>query len=149
MKLQAKVLLLLTPCVILPLVVLGWLGHEQLRDVAERDKLREMSNQLRGVAAQFNAEIRNAAANISLISESREFRDYLRRRDQGRSHSLLLDTFERYQSAFPQYKQIRYLLPNGREAVGSTSEGGTDAGQSKGDAEYFSNLANVAAKLFD
>jgi diguanylate cyclase (GGDEF)-like protein len=147
LKLQAKVLLLLTPCVILPLVVLGWLGHEQLRDVAERDKLREMSNQLRGVAALFNVEIRNAAANISLISESKEFRDYLRRRDQGRSRSLLLDTFERYQSAFPQYKQIRYLLPNGREAVGSTSEGGADAGQSKGDAEYFPSLANVAGDV--
>ena len=144
MKLQAKVLLVLTPCVILPLVVLGWLAHGQLRDVIERDNLREMSSQLRGVTALFNTEVRNAAANISLISESREFRDYLRRRGQGRSRSLLLDTFKRYQSAFPQYKQIRYLLPDGREVLGSTSEGGTSAGQLKGDAEYFSSLANVA-----
>jgi diguanylate cyclase (GGDEF)-like protein len=147
LKLQAKILLLLAPCVILPLVVLGWLAYGQLRDVSEHDMTREISHLLAEVVTRFNVEVQNANSSISLIAESERFQRYLESTRGGsperRHRDNLLALLTGFHTAIPQYREIWLLFPDGRLDAKVPVDGRPD-GLVASDDQFLSSVARKA-----
>lgn len=119
MRVQAKILLVLVPLVVAPLLALGWSAYHQLRTTAEQKTLNQMDTLLEQVGRQVQDHLRTTRANLELFSESVLLHSYLLTEDEDERYTLiqpsLLRLFASYQKSYPDYYEIRVLLPDGYE----------------------------------
>ena len=119
MRVQAKILLVLVPLVVAPLLALGWSAYHQLRTTAEQKTLDQMDTLLEQVGRQVQDHLRTTRANLDLFSESVLLHSYLLTEDEDERYTLmqpsLLRLFASYQKSYPDYYEIRVLLPDGYE----------------------------------
>ena len=121
MKLQAKILVLLIPLIVVPLASMGYIGYYQLQDNIQENRFNEMRLVLNQVESRFSENVRTAIANVELFSSSFLVEKYALTTDEGERYSLmqrpLLNLFASYQAAYPGYYEIRFILPDGYEAA--------------------------------
>jgi len=121
MKLERKMLLLLVPIIVAPLVTVGWVAYKQLRTEVEDNYLREMAATVREVDALVQSRIETTAANTALFATSFLVEKYALTTDEEQRYSLLqrplLRLFANYQRNFPEYHELRFILPDGYEAA--------------------------------
>ena len=121
MKLRSKLLLLVLPLVVAPLVTLGWIATSELRTVSEGKLLESMRSNLDHMQTHFSDQIRTARANIELFARHTVVKKYVLTEDESERYNLLqgplLRVFTSFQEAFPQYYEIRILLPDGYEDI--------------------------------
>ncbi|MBF0265238.1 MAG: EAL domain-containing protein [Gammaproteobacteria bacterium] len=119
LRLRSKLLLLLIPIIILPLSGLSYIAVNQLNTLTENNATREFDRLLEQYQAEFNTLINTAVSNIQLFSQSNELKNYMQVEDEGERYWLLqaslMRLFSSYQKAFPNYYEIRILLPDGFE----------------------------------
>lgn len=128
MRLRGKLLTLLIPLVGSAMVALGSLAYLQLRDAAERAQLQQVETLLDQVARQVRAVIGAAQANAQLFASEYLLEKYALAEDEAERYRLLqrplLRAFARYQKAYPDYYEIRFVLPDGyasaRRVIGGT-----------------------------
>src|SRR3990172_2819272 len=89
LKLQKKILLVLVPLTVLPLLVLGWSAYTQLLDTAKERTFGQMSTLLRQVSLQTQSQIRTGRANASLFASGSLVGQYLSTGDDHLSKTLL------------------------------------------------------------
>jgi len=151
-KLQPKILLLLAPLVALPLLLLGLIGYVQLRDTAREEMLRQMSSFLHQLEMHTESRIQNARANIELFAGSSLVERYMLTEDEHERYSLiqpsLLRLFASYQRAFPQYYEIRVLLPDGFEDTRSTSRRLPNRTEEEGAQPWFQRLQRAPGDVY-
>ncbi|MEZ4528806.1 MAG: ATP-binding protein [Desulfobacterales bacterium] len=125
MKLRAKILSVVIPLTVLPLLLLGGTAYERLKKEAEHRTFRQMETLLDQSALHIQSRIRTAIANIRLFSESELLHQYLLT-DQADRYELwqppLLKLFSGYAQAYPEYYEIRVLRPDGYEDTRFSSE---------------------------
>ena len=127
MKLRLKILLMLLPLTIVPLVAMGWIAYSELQSVSERKGLRG-----NGLLCQSNfkqqAETRlaTATANIELFAKHTMVREVYSHRAtkvsaihccKTRCCGLSQDS----RTPFPKYYEIRIMLPDGYEDMRLTN----------------------------
>ncbi|MEN8106725.1 MAG: EAL domain-containing protein [Pseudomonadota bacterium] len=159
--LQTKILVLLIPLIVVPLLALGWIAYSMLMDVARHRAEDQMTTMLEQIRLQTEFQLRTARANASLFASTESVRRFVRDgwqlpdiSDLEREVQELLFS---YQIAYPEYYEIRIVSPNGREMLRSTlgkignqtdDESSTDyfiASSNKSDtihAEFFRNPDN-------
>ena len=119
MKLQAKILLLLAPTIIILPLVLGWSSYLELKASNQEVRISQMGAQLNESSAAIRDSIRSTRANLELFSNSTIIEKYLLIDDEEERYLLfqrpLLRLFSRYQQAYPQYYELRILLNDGYE----------------------------------
>lgn len=118
MKLRGKISLLTIPIVALPLIVLGWASYVQLRDSSKKDSFVQSFAVLDKLQEQFDIQLKNAEANTKLFSNNQILSTYLLTSEDDRYYllqPLLLREFKTYQETYPDYYEIRVLLPDGFE----------------------------------
>ena len=124
MKLQFKILALLVPFVVLPLLVLGWVGYADARNSAAEERLGRAATLLDQLTRRFDQEISTTRANAHVIAGLELLHRYLLIDDEMDRYQLaqptLLAQFAAYQKAYPGYQEIRLLLPDGYEDTRST-----------------------------
>ena len=144
MRLQTKIILLLTPCILLPMLTLGWVAYSQLRDTAEQKTMSQMSTLLRQIDIHLDSYLSNAKANIELLAESDLISRYMIIEDAAERYELLqpsvLTLLSSYQQDYPSYKEIRILLPDGYEDTRSTLQPLNNVTEEEGDAPYFRRM---------
>jgi hypothetical protein len=120
-KLRLKLLLLVLPLVVAPLVTLGWIAGGELRTVSEGKLLESMRSSLQHLETHSSDQLRTALANIELFAKHTLVKKYVLTEDEGERYNLLqgplLRVFSGFQEAFPQYYEIRILLPDGYEDI--------------------------------
>ena len=125
MKLRLKLLLLVLPLVVAPLVTLGWIASGELRAASEGKLLEGMHSSLEHMETHVGDQLRTALANIELFSRHTVVKKYVLTQDEGERYDLLqgplLRVFTGFQEAFPQYYEIRILLPDGYEDIRLTN----------------------------
>ena len=119
MKLQPRILLILVPLIVAPLLLLSGVAYTQLRTTAEEKTFRQVETVLDQVARQIQSEVRSTEANIQLFANSALLGRYLTTPSATERYALmqpaLMRLFHSYQRAYPDYREIRLLLPNGDE----------------------------------
>ena len=121
MKLRSKIFLLLTPLIICPVLTIGWLGYGQLKKNTEHNIFDRANEQISNVKRIANTTRITAQANIELLSLDRAIKKYATTKDEYSRYTLLQPTilklFSTYQSAYPNYYEIRFIMPDGYEDV--------------------------------
>jgi len=123
LQLQSKILLLLIPLIILPLLVLGWLAYSLLMEDARNRTQFQMTTLLEQIESQTETQLHTARANASLFSNTALIRQYIGEQvssDGGLvSEQQVMDLLFNYQLAYPEYYEIRIIRRDGREQVRS------------------------------
>jgi diguanylate cyclase (GGDEF)-like protein len=122
-QLQSKILLLLIPLIILPLLVLGWVAYSLLMEDARNRTQYQMSTLLEQIESQTETQLRTARANASLFASNALIKQYIRERGSfGDSYNLeqqAMDLLFNYQLAYPEYYEIRIITRDGKEQLRS------------------------------
>jgi len=123
LQLQSKILLLLVPLIILPLLVLGWLAYSLLMEDTRNRIQYQMSTLLEQIESQTETQLRTARANASLFANNVLIKQYIRERpSSGDGHYLeqqAKDLLFNYQLAYPEYYEIRIITRDGKEQLRS------------------------------
>jgi diguanylate cyclase (GGDEF)-like protein len=121
MRLRGKLLVLLVPLIGIAMIALGSLAYLQLREDAQRTHLQQMEVVLWQVARQVRSVIRTAEANADLFASEYLLEKYALTEDESERYRLLqrplLRSFASYQKAYPDYYEIRFILPDGYESA--------------------------------
>lgn len=144
MKLQAKILIVLAPFILVPLGALGWVAYTQQRDSIQQEALRQMETLIEQIERHIQARLDAARANVSVFSTSGVLKRYLLVDDEAQRYQLLqpglLKLFASYQNAYPEYYEIRVLLPDGYEDTRSTTSPIANHTEEEGDTEHFRQM---------
>ncbi len=118
MKLQTKILLTVFPLVVVPLLALGGIAYYRLQQTATDTLMAQIATLLQQTAQQVHSFEQTVSANIHLFAASDMLRGYLLADEDTRYEVLqhpLLNLLTSYQKAYPDYIEIRVILPNGYE----------------------------------
>ena len=119
MRLKGKLLSLLVPLLLVPLLLLAWAAYTQLRDQSAEKLQRELTTLLGQLQLTSQALMDTAVANLELFANSAQIQAYLLNDSEADRYLLmqpsLLRLLASYQAAYPEYAEIRILLPDGYE----------------------------------
>ncbi len=143
MNLRLKILSVVIPLTVIPLLVLGGIAYDRLKKNAEQTSFRQMETLLNQSALHIQSDIKTAIANIGLFSESELLHQYLLA-DEADRYQLwqapLLKLFSAYAQAYPDYYEIRVLLPDGYEDTRFTAGNIPNAREEEGDSWWFQEM---------
>ncbi len=121
MKLRSKLVLAIVPVVAGALLVLGWAVYARLAGQAEAGLEQRMALVLERTEAQLRGALDTLHANVGLLASSELVERHARSVEKfGRatdSEPPLSRLFAQYRDAYPGYREIRFVLPDGREAL--------------------------------
>ncbi|MDH3639354.1 MAG: EAL domain-containing protein, partial [Gammaproteobacteria bacterium] len=144
MRLQTKILLVVTPLVVLPLLWLGWTAYTKLKQYSAEAALGQMTTLLEQVGLHATQHLDTAQSNIKLFAGSGLVRKYVLTEDLAERYTLLqpplMRLFASYQRAYPDYYELRILLPDGYEDARFTLTSLANATEEEGEAEFLQHL---------
>ena len=125
MKLRTKILLLLIPLIVLPMLAMGWIAYSELNEKSKQKAFAEMRAAVDHLEEYLGLEVATAVANIDLFAKNTLVKKYILSSDEEERYALLqaplLRVFASFQEAFPNYQEIRILLPDGYEDIRRTT----------------------------
>jgi diguanylate cyclase (GGDEF)-like protein len=152
MRLHAKVLLVVVPLAVIPLLILGWLAYEQLRSTAVERSSIQMTTLMDQMARNFQIRQDVAEANVRLFADAALMRAYALTEDEEERYVLMLPSlmklFSSYLRAYPDYTEIRFLLPDGYEDVRTTLTPIPNITEEEGDTPFFKELSRFQGDTF-
>jgi len=123
LQLQSKILLLLIPLIVVPLLVLGWMAYSLLMEDARSRAQYQMTTLLEQIESQTESQLRTARANASLFANTSLIKQYIKKQAASKSSSDLdqavMDLLFNYQLAYPEYYEIRIVSRDGKEQLRS------------------------------
>jgi diguanylate cyclase (GGDEF)-like protein len=123
LRLQNKILLLLVPLIVLPLLVLGWSAYSLLMEDARDRTQHQVTTLLEQIRFHTESLLQTARANASLFASADPVTQYiLTKPDDSKKPELkkqVLDLLFNYQLAYPEYYEIRILSREGHEELRS------------------------------
>ncbi|HEY9052101.1 MAG TPA: EAL domain-containing protein [Gammaproteobacteria bacterium] len=126
MKLQRKIIGILIPVIILPLLVLGWLAYTQLISIYEEKSLDHINTLITQISGNYETRVNNTISNIELFSQSSLLVKYVLTENAEDRYSLLYRPLQRllnsYQNSYPEYYEIRIIMPDGEEDFRQTTD---------------------------
>lgn len=145
MRLQTKTLLVMVPLIAAPLLIVGLSAQSELRKVATARMLSELDVAVRTVQARVGTEFSSARANVELFSRSAVLKRFAVTEDEQLRYTIMLSSLltdlNRYRNAYPDYKEIRFLLPDGFEEARVARPGLANVTEEEGSTAYFQALA--------
>ena len=151
MRLRAKILILLVPLVVLPLLGLGWGAYDQLRETSERKTLDHMATLLKQIRLHTQAMLRTARANVQLLADQNLVRQYALAGEDERYEVLqptLLRQLIVFQKVFPDYYEIRFLLPDGYEDLRWTRTPLPNITEDEGETPWFMAMSTSPREVY-
>lgn len=144
MRLHTKVLLVVVPLAVIPLLILGWLAYDQLRSTAIERSSSQMTTLMDQMALNFQTHQDVAQANVQLFADASLMRAYALTKDEEERYVLMLPSllklFSSYLRAYPDYSEIRFLLPDGYEEARSTLIPIPNLTEDEGETPFFKAL---------
>ena len=123
MQLQSKILLLLIPLIILPILILGRVAYSLLIEDAHNRTRYQMTALLEQIESQTASQLRTARANASLFASTSLVKQYIEApaasADRHELKQQVMDLLFNYQLAYPEYYEIRIISRDGTEQLRS------------------------------
>ncbi|MAM86374.1 MAG: hypothetical protein CME36_03570 [unclassified Hahellaceae] len=120
MKLNAKILLIILPLLVVAIGCTGWFAHSQLSEASLENSRRQVESALVDLRSSILATQSNTRSNLDLFANDTLLQRYVLTDEEGRYDLLLtalLRLLSSYQKAYPAYFEIRILMPDGFEDV--------------------------------
>jgi len=144
MNIQTKILLWLIPLVIFSQAILGWIAYNQLKETSRQTVFEQMDTLLTQVQMRVASDLDIANANVELFSGPDLFQRYMTTSDEEERYGLLqnplLKLFLTYHRAYPDYYEIRVLLPDGYEDTRLASAGINNITEEEGNTPFFNAI---------
>ncbi len=144
MRLHAKLLFAIVPVFIVSLLSVGWIVYVQLRQQSEDAMHRQMDTVLQQTQQQAESFIETLQANALLFANSNIIKRYVMVDNEIDRYDLmqpaLLKMFASYQEAYPQYREIRLLTPEGYEDTRLATDGLPNRSDEEGGTPFFTAL---------
>lgn len=142
MRLKTKIISLVLLLVVAPILSLGIISYNYLRDSESEKIIRQIQSSLEHIERSYNTRKQIAEANTDLFSQHSIVLQYALTESEEIRYDLLYNSlmvqFARFHKAFPDYHKIRFILPDGTEdAVWSSSAIGDD----DSDIPFFDTIA--------
>ncbi|MGB5177717.1 MAG: EAL domain-containing protein [Gammaproteobacteria bacterium] len=146
MQLQSKILLLLIPLIVVPILVLGWMAYSLLLEDAHDRTRQQMATLLEQIESQTETQLRTARANASLFASTSLIEQYTRTPASSlHGHELeqqVMELLFNYQLAYPEYYEIRILTRDGKEQLRSVLGKDTNVTKDESSSSYFIEASN-------
>ena len=146
MQLQSKILLLLIPLIVIPILVLGWVAYNLLMEDARNRTQYQMTTLLEQIESQTEIQLRTARANASLFANTALIKQYIREQaSPERKHELerqIMDMLFNYQLAYPEYYEIRIITRDGKEQLRSVLGSIHNLATDESSSSYFIEASN-------
>ena len=146
MQLQSKILLLLIPLIVVPILVLGWMAYSLLMEDAHYRTQYQMTTLLEQIESQTETQLRTARANASLFASTSLIEQYLRAPASSSNKHLLeqrvMNLLFNYQMAYPEYYEIRILTRDGKEQLRSVLGKSDNRTVDESSSSYFIEAGN-------
>ncbi len=139
-RLQHKFLMVVTPLIVMPLLLLGWFAYDQLEQTTREKTLTQINTLLQQVNLQVQDRIRTTRANAELFSNAMLVQKYMLSDEAERYRLMqptLLRQFASYLDAYPEYNDIRIVLPDGYVDSSLSAKGYADDRMSISEMPYF------------
>ena len=141
MRLQSKILLLLIPLIVLPILVLGWMAYSLLMEDARDRTHYQMTTLLEQIESQSELQLRIARANASLFASTTLIRQYVEEDKYFENKSGLeqqvMELLYNYQLAYPEYYEIRIISRDGEERLRSVLGNVANQAANESSSSYF------------
>ena len=119
MQLRSHILSVVTPLIIAPIIILGWIALDQLRGSAEERLLTELSSETSKIEQQSNATISTIENDLDILSTFSVVQRYLLTEDEESRYTIILPSllklFRTYQETHTNYYEIKILWTDGYE----------------------------------
>lgn len=119
MRLQGKLILVIMLSIIASMLLLAIVVFSQLRQRSELELFNQMQLLLDQTQNKTQSFVENTIANGKIFSSSNLMDRYVLVEDEAERYDLmqpaLLRLFTKYQRAYPEYREIRLMLPDGYE----------------------------------
>ncbi|MGK5092810.1 adenylate/guanylate cyclase domain-containing protein [Deltaproteobacteria bacterium TL4] len=152
MKLRFKILLLLIPLIVMPLLLLGKIAYDRLKKTSQQTALEDVQLMLQQMELRTQSDFKTIKANLSLLSESKYLTTYLLTNDENTRYGLmqrpLLEIFASYHRAYPDYYEIRILLPEGYEDARYTVDQMNNRTEEEQNSIYFQEMVQAQEDEF-
>jgi len=151
MKLRTKILLLLIPLIVLPMLIMGWIAYSELNEKSKQKAFAEMQASIDRIAGHLAIEVETAVANIDLFARHTLVKKYILTSDEEERYNLLhaplLRVLRSFQEAFPGYYEIRILLPDGYEDIRWTALRVANQTEEEGDNPLFRAMQETGSSV--
>ena len=141
MRLQTKILLMLIPLIVLPILALGWATYSGMMKDAHKQSRQQMTIALDQVQSRTETQLRTARANASLFANSKLIERFVHgdpaSEPKVKLTPLILDSLFNYQMAYPEYYEIRIVSPRGKEVLRSALGDTENKYIDESDSPYF------------
>ena len=146
MKLRLKILTLLVPLIMAPMFITAWFAFQQLQDTSEQQAFNKVDTIFGHISEDFQTLQHTSEDNIKLFSSNKLIQEYLLIDEREPEYSVLRQSLSellrRYQDSYPEYYEIRLIMPDGYEKIRQTKiyiENKTD---NESETSYFQNIKN-------
>ncbi|MBF0396663.1 MAG: response regulator [Desulfobacterales bacterium] len=151
MKLRTKLILILIPLIIIQLIVLSSFFYNHLKATAKEMTFAQMKRAIEEVEFHVQSDLKLAAANIDLFSSSELVKRYMLADEETR-YSLLqpsiLKLFASYSDSYPNYYEIRILLPDGTEDTRFVSSQISNVNENEANSLYFKEMSTSNQSIY-
>ncbi|HBE92855.1 MAG TPA: hypothetical protein DDW55_10120 [Gammaproteobacteria bacterium] len=141
LQLQSKILFLLIPLIILPILVLGWVAYSLLMEDARGRTQYQMTTLLEQIESQTETQLRTARANASLFANTALIKRYISEQtypdDRHDLEQQVMDLLFNYQLAYPEYYEIRIITRDGKEQLRSVLGSVANRTKDESSSSYF------------
>ncbi|MGD8618949.1 MAG: EAL domain-containing protein [Gammaproteobacteria bacterium] len=152
MRLQNKILLLLVPLIVLPLLILGWTAYTLLMEDARARTQHQVTTLLEQIRFHTESLMQTARANASLFASAEPVMQYVQgETDDSRKAELKQEVLEllfNYQIAYPEYYEIRILSPEGHEELRSVIGGVQNLSTDESSTAYFQGTRDMPGVIY-
>lgn len=119
MKLRSHILSVVIPLILAPILILGWVSLNNLRENAEQRLLSQLSSELQKISSQSEAAIQAIENDLEILSTFSVVHRYLLTDDEESRYTIvlpsLLKLFQTFQDTHKNYYEIKILWPDGYE----------------------------------
>jgi len=152
MKLRHKMLLFVTPLIILPMMAIGVTAFYKLKQTSEERLNTQVITLLEQISQYVSNKIDVAEANLTLLADNQITKQYALTNDEsvryGVLMSPLLNVFKNIESSLEDYYEIRFILIDGYEDARWANENINNLNESISHESYFKELQSSNEKIF-
>lgn len=147
MNLRNKIIFLLAPLIIIPILAVGFVSYNKLYETAENRLTTHIVTLLEQISRHTINDERVAKANLNILAEHPLLKQYSLLDDESLRYEVLLPSiltlFENLLKNMPSYLEVKFITPDGFEDAYWSSVGTDNINESIAKEWYFKELINL------
>ena len=143
MKLKTKLLGILIPLILIPILGIGITAYEYLQHTALQSARAQMSSLAKQLDVTVKTHIENTQNSVTFLSKNRLIKEYLTSTEDTRYYLLqkpLTRFLKEHQATYPDQYEIRILLPDGYEELRVSNQAYRNSTDDESKTPFFKNL---------